>query len=460
MLPNTLMYLVDRLAGFSTNVLKINPVGSTAVNSRGIVEFNLPANLPINLASFKVFFTATCSGAASGGRLPANIHSLISKVEVSAGGILLSQGSDYFNVMTAAKEALMGSKACPVLGHPEVVRIKSYVDDASITSTGFETIVSSTNPVFCWENFDGFLQTSKPFILDTGLIPQVRVRITLAGPEVLAAVKTVAFADFVDDSAAGNADYSVSNLSATIEAVSFGDSTYQEVSSALIQKKGFLEISYKNYYSFSSTHTGSSNWNVSTQSLDRVWWAMRTSGFDTQGKAVKIAGHKGPGGWVNNAAAITSSTLTTEAGIPDYDVEMYNTNSEKYTTKYFNFADPSLSSGDSSMTAQLKLNNASYPEFPATASQWLGVSKNSLPLGEKLRVMAPQQYLTNYFVGCARFNFPGSEEMRLVSGVDCRGVNLAGSFNTSGISTCNLTIICETTATLKVGAGRQIAVDY
>ena len=59
MLPNTLIYLADKLAGFSTNYFQINTVGSNSANARGVLEFLLPSNAPINLSSFKVHFTAT-----------------------------------------------------------------------------------------------------------------------------------------------------------------------------------------------------------------------------------------------------------------------------------------------------------------------------------------------------------------------------------------------------------------
>lgn len=484
MLPNTLIYLADRLAGFSTNVFKMNTVGSSSVNSRGIIEFLLPANSPINLGSFKVNFTASCSGSSAGARLPPDIHSLIQRVEVSCGGITISSGSDYFNVLKAAKSALCGRKACPVTGHPEVVRtVPLTAGGSTLTTTANEALTSSVNQLFTWEHFDGFLGTAMPTILDTGLCPQIRVKITLAGADVLISSAGVALSgtgstDIVD-AGAGVGDFSVSNLSATIEGVSFGDSTYQEMVSALMSKRGYIEIPYKNYYSFSGSHTGSSQFNVSTQSLDRIWWAFRSSGFDTQGGAVLIDGHKVAGGYVNSGATVTSTgpyvssgtitvttALNTDIGVPSTDnggVATYNTNCEKYNAKYFNFVDPLYdvsSSGVSTFLGQLKLNNSSYPDFQATATEWLGISKNSIPMGETLPVMTQKQYHKNYFVGCARLNFPGAEKKNLISGLDTRGVNLSGSLNTSSMTSHNLTIFLETTAVLQLGSGRQLSTVF
>lgn len=470
MLPNSLIYLADRLAGFSTNVFKMNTVGSNSVNSRGIIEFLLPANSPINLSSFKVNFTATCTGSTAGSRFPRDIHSLIQRVEVSCGGITVSSGSDYYNVLNSAKSALCGSKACPVSGHPEIVRAVPLTGGGSaITTTGPETLTSATNQLFTWENWDGFLGTASPSILDTGLCPQIRVKITLAGTEVLVSAAGVLFGNTTTSSTeittdgTKAADFSVSNLSATIEGVSFGDDTYQQMTSALMSKKGYIEIPYKNYYSFSGSHTGSSQFNVATQSLDRIWWCFRASGFDTQGGAVAVDGHKLTGAYVSTADSAWTSGF--DIGKPTTDlggVAGYDTNCEKYTSKYFNFLDPLYSGTPSASTflGQLKLNNSSYPDFNATATEWLNISKNSIPMGEKLPVMTQKQYHKHFFVGCARLNFPGSEKKNLISGLDTRGVNLQGALSTASMTSSNLTIFLETTACMQLGGGRQINIVF
>eukprot|EP00965_Chrysotila_dentata_P036338 1210274-Pleurochrysis_carterae.AAC.1 len=95
MLPQTLLYIVDRLASFSSNVFKILPSGSTTATANQIITIDIPSNSIVHLKSFKVFFKATITGTTA--RLPADIHSLIERVEVSAGGVILSQGSNFFN---------------------------------------------------------------------------------------------------------------------------------------------------------------------------------------------------------------------------------------------------------------------------------------------------------------------------------------------------------------------------
>eukprot|EP00965_Chrysotila_dentata_P179834 5937750-Pleurochrysis_carterae.AAC.1 len=77
MLPNTLLYIVDRLAGFSTNTFKIQPNGSSTATANQIITFDIPSNSIVNLRSFKVFYKAVLTGTTA--RLPADVHSLIER---------------------------------------------------------------------------------------------------------------------------------------------------------------------------------------------------------------------------------------------------------------------------------------------------------------------------------------------------------------------------------------------
>ena len=54
-----LIYFLDRLSGFSTNVFKLMPQGSSDAGPGKIVRFSLPANSLLNTRSFKVHFCAS-----------------------------------------------------------------------------------------------------------------------------------------------------------------------------------------------------------------------------------------------------------------------------------------------------------------------------------------------------------------------------------------------------------------
>eukprot|EP00965_Chrysotila_dentata_P078837 2599962-Pleurochrysis_carterae.AAC.1 len=292
MLPNTLLYIVDRLASFSTNTFRLNPNGSSTATANNIVTFDLPSNSILNLkTSFKVFFKAALTGTTA--RLPADIHSLIERVEVSAGGVMLSQGSNFFNVLHMAKKAVCcDTSGVSPLAHTEIVRAKSYFDGTTITGTNPE----SPAGFLCWSRWDDtFLGSAQPSFLDTSLFPDLRVQIYLSPDAVLSSSTGSTLTNFVTAPTTPAASYTLSEISANIECVSMPSGLYDDMVNTLMEKGGFLEIPYKTIHSFNGLHTGSTRFSVSSQSLDRVWLAWRASTYSTLGAPSKVAGFKGAG---------------------------------------------------------------------------------------------------------------------------------------------------------------------
>ena len=103
-----LVYFLDKLSGFSTNVFKLMPNGSTDASPNQITRITLPANALLNTRSFKLHFRASTTGV--GARLPADLSTLVERVEVSAGGVQLSQGTNFYNTLVNAKAAIQGSR--------------------------------------------------------------------------------------------------------------------------------------------------------------------------------------------------------------------------------------------------------------------------------------------------------------------------------------------------------------
>ena len=125
--PN-LTYFVERLQGFSTNTFKLETQNKTSAKQNDIISFDLPSNAILNLRSLKVWCNASANaGAVAGARLPP-INDLVERVAVSVGGIVLSQGTNFVNVLGEAMRALSYEDCDSVVGHPEYVRQKSYVN--------------------------------------------------------------------------------------------------------------------------------------------------------------------------------------------------------------------------------------------------------------------------------------------------------------------------------------------
>jgi hypothetical protein len=463
--PN-LTYFVERLQGFSTNVFRLeSQQGSSATaTSSSIITFDIPSNAIVSLRSFKIFANAGADVVAgAGGRLPP-INDLVERVEVSVGGITLSQGANFINVLQEMKKSLGATYAgCDAtMGHPEYVREKSYVNKlgaggAVISGVLNEFYPPNDNPVFCISDLEGFFSTAEPKLLDTSLLPDLRVRLHLASDNVLGSVNGIDLdgtgANDITDDGTGGARYNLTNIHATIECIGLADQAYDQMLASMMSSQGFLEIPYKNYTNFQTVHSGSSRFTVSTQSLDRVWVGWRSNGYDTQGGLVAIEGYKKTGAFVSNSDAGFAGGF--DIGKPDYDVGgVLDTNCEKYKSKYFNFTEAS-----NTFRAQLQLNGAYYPQFTATLGDLYGISKNSLMGNRESKTMTLDQYKNNYCVQCFRLNMPDSEYSRLISGLDTRAVNLQGIIKTENATADNtVDIFCETTEVIRVGAGRAVEI--
>ena len=454
--PN-LLYYVERMQGFSTNIFRLESNSRVTATPNQIVTFDLPSNSIVNLRSFKVFCNVQLTG--DNARM-CPINDFVERVEVSVGGIVLAQGSNFMNVLQEMKKVLGVDYCDSVMGHPEYVRATSFVNGATFADPAPESYADSTDPRFCIENLEGFLSTAEPKLLDTSLIADLRIRLYMAGVEVLSNPAGViltdaagTLADSIGADGTADATYTLSNIHAHIECIGLNDSGYDNMLSSMMSSQGFLEIPYKAYTSFTDTHTGSSRFSVSTASLDRIWVGWRKDGYDVRGGLKRVAGHKITGGFTS---LTSSGTVDQDIGIPTYDIGgVLDTNKEKYRGKFFNFEQPVAGWGQ-----QIQLNGAYFPQYSAQSGDTYQITKNSLNGNEKMKNMSLDQYLNNYCVACYRLNMPDSEYSRLISGLDTRAVNLAGIVKTTGTIplNTNISIFTEQTEVLRVGAGRSVEV--
>ena len=471
--PN-LTYFLDRLQGFSTNIFRLETNGSDTATANKIIRFSLPSNALLNMRSFSLHFNAKCNDG-NGARLPAKIDSLIERVEVTAGGIQLSQGLNLYNVLRHVKDSLLGDKTNSVCGHPDIIRTISPVDGLGYVDAddANPAILSGTNgerypathkqAQFTVDHWEGFLGTCEPKILDAAILPDLVISIYLADNNVLTSSAGIALDETgtgdITDIGNASATYELNNVHATIESIGLADSVYDNMVSSMIAQKGYVEIPFKQYFSFNNTHQGSTRFSLATQSLDRVWVAFRDSAYATQKAPVRVKGYRLKGAFTSAAtiAATNGSAgaVTQDIGKSEY-LGLLDTEKEKYVGVYYNFVEPATSSKN---TYQLQLNGAYYPQFAATAEEMYTISKNSTLGSYSEQFKSLQQYKNNYFVMCSRLNMPESEFSRTASGLDTRSVSLNGYFNTFNTTgSPNVVIFCECTSTIRVGQGRMIEV--
>ncbi|MCP4189599.1 MAG: hypothetical protein GY768_03110 [Planctomycetaceae bacterium] len=251
--PESMRYFLDEVNGVSTNIFRLEPQNSNEAVGNRIRRFTLPANSLLNLRSFKLWFACSTEtpanelGNGAGGRLPAGIDRLIQRVEVTCGGVQLSAGSNYYNVLRQAKCNLQGNDMNAELNHPDCVRGVQYPNngnkdqdngleapDIGGANTGVQdvqrphysppialgnwqypeilVVPAATNPFgggavddvgiksceryssanyrtpFCVDKWEGFLGSCEPSILDSSLLPDIVISIFLDDDSPLASV--------------------------------------------------------------------------------------------------------------------------------------------------------------------------------------------------------------------------------------------------------------------------------
>ena len=479
-MESALSFYAKKLAGYTTNTFKIQPAGKTSgIQANDIVTINLPSNAIVDLRSFKVFFNAGITNADGttdqNARLSSKIDSAFSRVEVLVGGVQVSQGNSFYNVLRHLKDAVCGDKTNPVNGHPDIVRdvassgVVALANDANENFLGSSTalgsqFISTTESPYCVDYWEGFLGTAEPRLLDTSLIGAVQIRLTLApNSSVITNSNNVAVPAntstlFSNNSAtqkfnspgssSGGLVYELKNLFATIECVSIADETLDAMYADMMAQEGYLTVPFKNYYAFSQSHSGSSKFQVSTQSLDRIWSAFRPTTSLTGSASVPE---------LRDYTSISAPLLVPGyLGVPM--TNRYGATKEKYVSPAYCF-----SALGSAMTYQLQINNAFIPQAPLTGAELASYTGSNLPPHEYLPdELNMAEYLLTSNVTCTRLNMVNSEDNRIISGLDCRNSNVMCSLNTTGTlyagSTFDSIVFLECTSTMRISSGRQVVI--
>ena len=464
---DALNYFVEKINGVSTNVFRLESQTGTSATANRILRFTLPSNSLLNLRSFCLNFSASANGvAAAGGRLPAKIDSLIERYEVSIGGVQLSAGCNFYQVLRAAKDAWYGNQLDPVLGHPDMVRRVSYVNGAGAVSGGNEVVLTTTaneeylttanRCQFSVDKWEGFLGTCEPPIFDSGRCADIVIAVYLSDNTVLSSTAGVLLsgsgAGSFDTVGTGTATYALSNIHATIEAVGLNDAVYDSmIDNVLNGPAGSLDIGFKQYLSFQDTTANTLRFSLAVQSLDRLWVAHRTAAFSVQGAPIKVAGYK----------VVDPSSNSGMAAYDNGGGDNIVTNAERYIGIYTNFVEPTATSSAVKQLYQFTLNSSMYPQYQATFEQMAAITRNSLIGGQDAaqKKIPLNTMKTNFSVQCIRLNLPNSEFQRIQSGLDTRGISLSAYYNLYNVSPAvTVNLFAECSSTLRIGSQKQMEV--
>ena len=473
-LENALAMYSKKFSGFTKNTFKIQPSGKTSgIQANDIVTINLPSNSIVSLKSFKTLFSAgitTAQSADNNQRCPAKADAYFARVEVLVGGVSVSQGNSFYNVLRHAKDAVCGSKTNPVSGHPEIVRLQSTSSAIPLSNDSPEyypgtnttvgsQFISATESPYCVDYWEGFLGTASPDFLDLSLMGAVQVRITMAPNTILTNSKgseivgTTTFADntavstFIGPGSA-QAEYEIKNFYALIDCISISDESLDAILSDQMSQQGYLPVPFKSYYAFQQAHSGSSKFQVSSQSIDAVWSMYRPSNTVTGTGTVPTL----------RAHSVLSAPLPVSGYVVNPATTRRGSTVEKYVAPAFCF-----STLGPETTYQLQINNAYIPQAPLSGPEIASYTASNLPDHEYFpEDLTMAEYMLTSNVACTRLDMPGSSDSRVASGIDSRSSNVMCSLNSTGTNFAGATfdslIFIETTCEMRISAGRSIVV--
>jgi hypothetical protein len=423
----TIAYGLSRLEGFTSSQYKIVPNSTTAVANQEIT-FTLPKSSLVDMRSFAVKFKLALSG--TGKVRVGNLKNIFSRVSVSIGGIEVNSGSNNINLLSHIKRVLREEVEDPVLGHTEIIR------NGLSYHTGTAVGVKEDDATYIIDDFEGFLNSVEPRVLNLALLPSVVISLTVS-PD--AAITTNALnddtgANFILPAASQDGSVVLTEIAAYVVVNSMNNEVYNEILENAMDDKGVIEVPYKNYQEHSAT-ANSVNFYSNSASVDRLWVATRDIDYQTTRKNIGVRGYGG--------SEATDLSFNSKF---DYD-------NEKYVSSYFNMPEP-----DAAMKAQWVLNSATLPNFQMDFHEQYALTKNSVPFPfQKKHGMATMR--KNFNAACVQLNMDGAEKIRSLSGLDTRGISLQGQYNLTGVSSPKVvSVFVESTAVLQIGQNLQLAI--
>jgi hypothetical protein len=396
------------------------------------------------MKSFRFFFTVACNQANTGSsadaiyaRCPDDASTFVQKLEVYLNGVQVSSGANEWNSLSRMLK----------IGKCSNDRNSSY---NQLTSNSFITADNKEQRAnLCISEWAGFLNDLSTRFLPTSLMGQIQVRITLANNAVLvpatvvggnALIPTTLTAGQITNAA--TMSYSVSNIRFSIDAISVCPA-YNEMLSQQLVREGVLKLNYKEYYTFLSANILQNRFALASSSIDSIFGSLRPATYNAIGQPATQVYAANTGGYVCNYLAF-------QCFDPDTDI----------------------STPTSNIQTQFSINNVLMPQYLElvedvacdVAFNWDKVGQHSDGIIPTTRA----NFKTGFFQVPLLLNHPSGMGLSVRSGYNSRGVNSTMIWSLYGISpgagslpaSFNNTVVVATTAQLKIGVGRSLAIDF
>ena len=431
--PRNLSNFLNRLSGYNKNNVKLTVLGSDTANQGDIVQVDLPSNSIVDLSSLAWSFQVVYGTQAAAGECypPINCEGLISRLAVEVNGqtlVNLTNYNDLFHLllnMTAtedyqrqrmvAQSSVSSTDAATVTSNGTTQKLVAA--DAGAASTRLHTV----------DTWLGFLGSAKPNFIDTSLLGNVRISITLAPGDVLGGGAGGGESN-------NNRTYAVSDQAFSIDVISISDGIYDAMVDQMLASGRPIEIPFKNYFSYTNlvANMGQTTlFNVASQSIDRLWATARLQTYkDANIDPVNV-------GSVSDRALSIIKT----------------------TPSYFTYK------GDTGMHFQFQVNNTLYPNWQMTRGDQL-FQHTKLAVGDQGNMLSgsvpvsAKAYLENFFAFAVSLEHHTDSDERFLSGVDTRGASANCYLKSSdnGAAASQIIIFAECTSSLKIMANKVLEI--
>lgn len=458
--PRDVAFASATLTGMNRNRYSLETNGATSARPSNIVTITLPSNALLDMKTFRIKMDlkttaneATLGTPASGdvyAKLPADVASLISSVEVYIGGVQVDQSCSEMNTVSRILKIVRSSRdrdgsVDRLLSHG-AISTDAAIDDVSVVLSDFK----------------GFLGECATRYLPCNQCGDVTIRLTMAPTSVLTYVEQGSsdvlspgsnFSGAAARAKAAALTYEATNIVATIDTLSFGPA-YDMMISQRLQTEEYLPVNYKQMYSFSLHGTTSGahsvRFSLNCSSVDALYAVFRDTNYLQSGNKMQTYG----------GASLTDANCANAFFFKSFNGSAAGTYNGK-TRGDFRY--------------QFKVASVSYPQYNADildAAADLSLVTNQVHTHDRGHMITSLEHMQN---GCCVIplilNLPG-QDLNVASGYSCKGGNVSFSFDVTGqtppsvdadaqtTDAISTFVVAETTAQLRIMGARSCSVSF
>lgn len=449
-LPASLLFMSEQLNGYNKNRFRLEPLSAQQATAGRIITVNLPENALLDMNSFRFHFEMDAghnSSASCVGLIPQNADAVIGNLEVYVNGIQVQQSTQEYNTLAHTLRLGGWNQDCERTKGRLVNHAALFAAVADTNAFDASTNGSGEKANLVIDQWAGFLNQLSTSYLPTDLIGQIQIRITLAPNSILSGCSSARAADAINSTEIGTPPtYQLDNMYFTVDSIVVGDAYNQLLRNQLAHST--LPLNYNEYYSFTLPAQANTNFtnrfSLSSGSIDKILAINRANVYSTFGTATDLA---------------PTSTYISPLGAVG----------NKLTGKYFKLESfknaTERDSQDGTLRYQFNVNNVQYPMYEARNSEAMADvafcnDKHGMD-SKGILVSSPTAFCRGQALYMLQLNHPGLG-LKCLSGYNSRGINSSISFTMKGIVNTSKDNTCfvQTTAQMRIGAGKQLSVSF